>query len=152
MENQPDLEFQRILETIRSHFDFLFQRNYHIVSAMFTDQDNLNWAVVLSSENGIIKIQYHNEKIRLGLCSMQLFYQIGLFDLHELVHLTCRNDNLHQDIETNLSNEVEQIRIAAGLLKQHLDEILIIFHRIYLGISFNRAGQLFKDNSPAFLF
>lgn len=151
MEKQPDLEFQRILENIRSHFDFLFQRDYRIVSLIFTDPGNQNWVVVLTSENCLIKIHCRNRKIRLGLSSVQLFSQMGLFDLHELIHLTCK-EVVPQTPEKKLPDESEQLRTTAELLEQHMDEILMLFHRIYLGISFNRAGQLFKDNSPVFLF
>jgi hypothetical protein len=152
MEKLPDLEFLKILENIRSHFDFLFQRGYRMVSAMFTDPCNENWSVVLATDNCLVKIHYRDKKIHLALSSIQLFGKIGLFDLHELIHLMSVEEQPLYAHRVPLPNVSEQLRKTAWLLEKHMDDILILFQRIHLGISFSRAGQLFKDNSPVFLF
>lgn len=151
MQKQPDLEFQRVLESITGHFDFLFQRGYRITSAMFTDAGNKNWNVVIVGDNCLIDVHYLDEKLRLSLCSMQLFGKTGLFDLHELVHLMSREDSLPAR-RKSLPDETEQLVITAWLLEKHIDEILILFQKIYMGIAFSKAGQLFNDTSPALFF
>jgi len=152
MEKQPDLEFQRVLETIRSHFDFLFQRGYRITSAMFTDPCNKNWNVVLAGDNCLIKIRCCNETVHLALNSIQLFGKIGLFDLHELVDLMSGDGSLLHSHRKTVPDETEQLQKTAWLLQEHIDDLLILFQRIHLGLLFSRTGELFKDNSPVFLF
>lgn len=151
MKKQPDFEFQRVLETIRNHFDFLFQRGYEISSVLFTDPHNENWNVILVGDNCLIRIHFRDEKLHLSLCSMQLFSKIGMFDLHELVHWM-EEENRIPARRKSLSDETEQFTTTAWLLEKHIDDILILFHKIHLGITFNKAGQLFTDSSPVFLF
>lgn len=151
METQPDLEFQRVLENVRSHFAFLFQRGYQISAAMFTDAQNENWNVVLTGDNCLIEIHYRDEKLHLLLCTTQLFGKTGMFDLHELVHLIHRGSKSPRR-RKSLPDETEQLITTSLLLEEHIDEILTLFQKIHLGIAFSRAGQLFTDKYPALFF
>lgn len=151
MKRQPDLEFQRLLENIKSHFGFLFQRGYQISSALFTGPHNENWNVILAGDNCLIKIHYREEKLHLSLCSAQLFGQTGMFDLHDLVHWMNHESRLPTRRKSP-PDETEQFTTTAWLLEKHIDDILILFQKIHLGIAFDRAGQLSIDNPPVFFF
>lgn len=146
MKEQADIEFQQVLEKIKSHFDFLFQRGYNITSALFTDEQNKHWNVILAGDNCIIKIHNRNRTLHLELCSVKLFNHTGLFDLHELVHLMNHKDDLPPRNVPSF-DDTEQFTVAAQILEEHLDEILILFEKIHTGIAFSRAGELL--NSPA---
>lgn len=150
MKKQPDLEFQRILKNITSHFSFLFQRDYRIVSVMFTGPLNENWNVVLSGDTWLIRIDCKEGKIHLLLSNMQFLDKIGLIDLHDLVYLLHGESNPPSHITIPL-NEVEQLRKTAWLLETHFESIRKMFEGIQLGITINNARELFKNSSPALL-
>ena len=152
MENRPEIKLQRVRENIQDHFGFLFDCNYKITSIFFTDTHNKNWNVIIAGANFLIRVHCHDKKLRLALCSLQLFEKTDLFDLYELLYLMNEEDGPLPENEMALLDEEEQIRTAALLLENHLDEISILFQRIDLGISFSKTGALFQDNSPVFLF
>ena len=145
----PDLKFQNILETVKYHFDFLFQRGYRITSALFTDANNENWAVIIAGDRCLVKVHYQGETLHISLCSLQLLGRTGFFDLHELIHWMGRNAGLHQHRNPS-PNETEQLSMAARLLEINIEEILLLFQKIHLGIAFNKTGELFKDSTPVF--
>ena len=152
MEKQPDLEFQRMLENIRCHFGFLFQRGFRIVSAMFTDHRNENWGTLLVRGDCMVKIHRQDGKIQLALNTTRLYDEIGLFDLHDLVEWMGDDENLLHRHGENLPDETEQLRRTARLLEKHMDDILILFQKIHLGMTISGAGQLITDQFPVLLF
>lgn len=151
MDKQPDLEFQRVLENVRSHFGFLFNRGYQIASAMFTDENNENWNVMLAGDNCLLKVSYRDGTLHLHLCSLQLLEKTGMFDLHEIVSLIHRKRILSKRRDP-AATEAEQLIATAWLLESHLDEILDLFQRIYIGMALSKAGKLSSDNSPTRFF
>lgn len=146
------LQFQRVLEHIQEHFGFLFQHGYQVSSALFTDRSNDNWTVLLAGDECMIQVHQRDGRIYLALNTIQLFDAIGLFDLHDLVEWMGDDEYLLHRPGEKLPDETEQLRKTAHLLEKHMDEILILFQKIYLGMTFNRAGQLFTDQFPVFLF
>ena len=131
MKKQPDLEFQKFLGMIRSHFDFLFQRGYRIVSAMFTDPANQDWNVILAGEDTLIQIRYRNEKVNLALSSEKLFDTVGMLDLYDLVGHIRGEKNLLEASPPLLPDEREQVRKSAQLLENHMEEILTFLQKIH---------------------
>lgn len=100
----------------------------------------------------MIQVHQRDGRIYLALNTIQLFDAIGLFDLHDLVEWMGDDEYLLHRPGEKLPDETEQLRKTAHLLEKHMDEILILFQKIYLGMTFNRAGQLFTDQFPVFLF
>lgn len=153
MEKQPHpLKYQRVLERINRHFGFLFQQGYQVSSVLFTGRSNDNWMVGIDGDNCLIQIHCRDGRIFLALNNIQLFDMVGLFDLHDLVEWMGKDENLRYLPGKKLPNETEQLRKTAHLLEKHMDELLILFQKIHLGMTFKRAGQLFTDQYPVFLF
>lgn len=151
MEKQPDLEFQRMLENIRRHFGFLFQRGFRIVSAMFTDHRNENWGTLLVRGDCMVKIHRQDGKIQLALNTTRLYDEIGLFDLHDLVYLIGEDASAYTSMDT-ASDETQQFQTTAQVLENYIDEILLILKNVHMDRSFSKTGELSVDNSPVFLF
>jgi hypothetical protein len=148
MKKRPDLKFQGLLGTAKSQFDFLFQRGYRIVSALFTDPANQNWSIVFAGENNLIQVHCRDQKVSLTLSSEKLFDQFGMFDLYELIDLLQGEERTPAELPRKKPNETEQVIQAARILKQHLEEILTFFQKVHSNISFSIAGELSMDNSP----
>lgn len=153
MEKQDHhLKFQRVLEHIQEHFGFLFQHGYEVSSALFTNRSNDNWMVLLTGDDCLIQVHHRDGRICLALNTIQLFDMIGLFDLHDLVEWMGDDENLLHRHGENLPDETEQLRRTARLLEKHMDDILILFQKIHLGMTISGAGQLITDQFPVLLF
>jgi hypothetical protein len=148
MKKRPDLKFQGLLGTVKSQFDFLFQRGYRITSAMFTDPANQNWSILFAGENNLIKVHCHDQKVSLTLSSEKLFDTFGMFDLYDLVDLLHGEENALGESHRKKPTETKQVMQTARILEKHLEEILTFLQKVHSNISFSIAGELSNDNSP----
>ncbi|RPJ28111.1 MAG: hypothetical protein EHM33_05610 [Chloroflexi bacterium] len=153
MESSPDLKFLRILENIRYHFDFLFRRGFHIVSVLFVDQNYENWQVSMMTDDYLIKIYSCMGKVNLALSTLQLYNDVGLFELNDLIYFINGNENFSDPPEEAPINETQSFQRIARLLEKYVDDILETIEKIlilpstdYPSITSNNPDQLSKDN------
>jgi hypothetical protein len=157
MKNRPDLKFRKIHAEVRRHFDFLFKRGFSIVSAT-TDNECLgNWQIIMMAGECLIKIYCNRGKINLALSTLQLYNEIGLFDLDGLIFYANGGEESFTRLEVVAMDERQQFDRLTGLLKKYIDDILTLFEKISsqrdkdLFTLSSRNGQLFSDNCPFFL-
>jgi hypothetical protein len=160
MESRPDLKFQEILENIRHYFDFLFRRGFRIVSVIFADQDYENWHVTMIADDCFIKIYSYIGKMNIALSTRQLYNEVGLFELTDLINLIYGDEHLSDLPGEFPMNETQRFQKFACLLEKYIDEVLRELEEIPIlppadnpsTTSLNEPGQLSEDNCPGSLF
>jgi hypothetical protein len=160
MITRPDLKFGWIEETIRDHFDFLFNRGFSLTSTLFTDQGTESWQAVMLLNDCFIRIRCDHGKIDLSLSSSQLYDLAYFFDLNMLAQPFYKRHEPHDIPDTEWLNEEKQIREIAGLLREQYDDIFKRFKilesqvqdRSKLNSELNENGQLSMDNCPFFIY
>jgi hypothetical protein len=160
MESRPDLKLQRILDNVRHHFDFLSRRGFRIVSVIFADPDYENWQIIMLADDCLIKIYSYMGKVSVALSTRQLYNEVGLFELTDLIYLITGDESLSESSEESPINETQRFEEIAGLLEKYLDEVLREIGEIPIlppsdnpsKTSLNEPGQLSEDNCPGSLF
>ena len=159
MESNPGLKYQRILESIKRYFDFLFKRGFRIASVIFTDPERENWHVTLTTDEYLIEIYGCAERVHVALSTLQLYEQVGLFELTDLIYLILGDDEVPDLLREHPLNKAQSFQKTARLLERYLDEILMEIDGIssppptndYLRNSDKKSGQLSEDNCPDFV-
>lgn len=123
MENRPDLKFRNLHEDIKRHFDFLFRRGYRIAAAIILDEDAENWEVTLIKKDRLIKIYNLTRGTKIAVSTLQLYDDIGYFDLSGMIHFVSKGRRLHRQADNNSPSEKRQLERLADLLRAHLDNI-----------------------------
>ena len=121
MTNAPEYKFREVRENVHYHFNFLLDRGFRIVSIIFVDKAMEHWAVVMASNECLIKIYNYQGEIRLGISAMQLFQGVGFFDLEELAYLASRGERYPGRYLTSALGEEQQFERLAGLLRDYID-------------------------------
>jgi len=129
MEDRPDLKFRRIHENVRYHFDFLFNRGFRITSATFAGRGTESWQAIMMAGNRIIRIHSDRGKVDLALSTLQLFDEIGLFDLDSMAQHVGQGKEPSPVPEAERMNEVQQLERVARLLEKYFDDIFAQFER-----------------------
>lgn len=129
MEVSPDLKFLEIHNNIKQHFNFLFGRGFHIVSAIFVDNRTGNWQVLMEAGTSLINIYCRQGKIQLALSALHLYDDLGFLDLYGMVQLVeseCKD--LHVP-EEHPMDERQQFEKLASQLKRHIDGIFTFLEK-----------------------
>ncbi len=156
MTTRPDLKFRWICEIVDTHFKFLFQQGFCVVSVMFTDRSEEDWQVMLLMDDYFIRLRCDQGRISLGLSTLQLCGQVGFFDLNTVFRFTFGYDGLHDIPGTGWENEEQQIEEIARLFGKHSREIFKgfdvlgtrILDRVWIISKPNQNGQLPMDSYP----
>jgi hypothetical protein len=160
MERRPDLKLQRILDNVRHHFDFLSRRGFRIVSVIFADPDYENWQIIMLADDCFIKIYSYMGKVNVALSTRQLYNEVGLFELADLIYLIKGDESLSEPSEESPISETQRFQEIACLLEKYMDEVLREIRKIPSlppadnpsTTSLNEPGQLSEDNCPGSLF
>ena len=123
MENRPDLKFKRIRENIKCYFNFLLRRGFHITSVIFADQDYEDWQVTMTADDCLIQVYHHMGKINVALSTLQLYNEVGLFELTDLIDLIKGDADLFELQGESPMNEVQKFQKTAWLLEKYIDEV-----------------------------
>ena len=157
MQSRPELKYKIILESIRRCFGFLFKRGFRIVSVIFTDPDRENWHVTLTTDEYLIEIYGYAEEVHVALSTLQLYEQVGLFELTDLIYLILEDEEVPDLQQEPPLNEAQSFQKTAWLLERYLDEVLIEIDSIPILPSTDdflmdtkKPGQLSEDNCPGF--
>jgi hypothetical protein len=158
MENRPEFNYQSILESIQHCFDFLFKRGFRIVSVIFTGPGRENWRVTLTADDYLIEIYVYAEEVHVALSTLQLYEQVGLFELTDLIYLILGDEEVPDLQRESPLNEAQSFQKTARLLEKYIDEVLMEIDGIpilpsaddFLRDSEQKSGQLSKDNRPDF--
>lgn len=153
----PDYKFRWIRDMVDTHFDFLLQQGFRVISVVYTTQGMEDWQVVLLSEDRFIRVCCDRGMITLGLSSVQLLHnQIGFFDLGTMLELSLRWDEAYTVFHTEWKNERQQIKDLARLFRKYFSDIFrqfdtfssFILDRLWLISEPNQNGKLSRDNFP----
>jgi hypothetical protein len=158
MESRPEFKYQSILESIRRCFDFLFRRGFRIVSVIFTDPDRENWQVTLTADDYLIEIYGYAEEVHVALSNLQLYEQVGLFELTDLIYLILGDEEVPALQGEPPMNEASNLQETARLLERYIDDVLMEIDSIpilpstddFLKDRYKNPGQLSEDNCPGF--
>ena len=126
MNNTPDYEFREVQENVKHYFDYLLERGFRIVSIIFVDQEMQHWAVVMASNECLIKIYNHQDEIMLGISTLQLYHEAGFFDLEELSYLARRGEKHPGRYLAEVLEEEQQFERLANLLKDYLEDVVFL--------------------------
>jgi hypothetical protein len=160
MESRPDLKFQRILESVQQHFDFLFRRGFCIASVVFVDPNYENWRVTMTTEDYLLRIYGDRGEVNLALNTYELSKDLGLLDLEDLIYLVNGNEIFSNLQEERPLTEPQRLQRLAWLLEKHIDDILAEIEQIFTlppkndlsNTPLNKPGRLSLDDRPGFLF
>jgi len=158
MKSRPEPNYQRILQRIRHCFDFLFKRGFRIVSVIFTDPGRENWQVTLTTDDYLIEIYGYAGKVYVALSTLQLYEQVGLFELTDLIYLILEGEESPALQREPPMNEASNLQETARLLERYIDDVLMEIDSIpilpstddFLKDRYKNPGQLSEDNCPGF--
>jgi len=147
MTNRPDQKLRRIHEHIRFYFDFLYRRGFQIVSAMFIDQNNESWQVILLAQECLVKIYSNKGDITLTVSTLQSESEINLRDLVNVLHQANGGNDFFYRIDESHASEMQRLKRSAGLLENYIDGILIQIQRNNL-LTIHRllSNQMLQQN------
>ena len=157
----PEQKFRWIHGTVKTHFDFLLQRGFYIVSVIFTTQGTDSWQVMLQSDDCSIRVCCDHGKITLGLSIMELLQNHAVFfDLDTVLELFIERDEEYKIFDVERKNEEQQIEEKTRLLRKYSDDVFqqinvmssFILDHLWLKSEAKANGRLSIDNRPfAFL-
>ena len=110
MPNETELHIRQTLETIRVAFDFLFKRNFRIVSVLFGGPNNANWQVTLGGKKHLVDISGEHGIINLAVGLLQPFKDPKYFDLEYLSQFIGTGRDFSYAPYGSKLNETEQLQ------------------------------------------
>ena len=153
----PEQKFRWIRGTVDTHFDFLLQQGFYIVSVIFTTQGTDDWQVILQSDNCSIWVCCEHGQIALGLSTMELLQSHAVFfDLDTVLELFVERDEEHKAFEVEQKNEEQQIEEKTYLFRKYSSDVFqqvnvmssFVLDHIWLISGSKRNGRLSIDSRP----
>ena len=153
----PEQKFHWIRGTVNTHFDFLLDRGFYIVSVIFTAQDTDGWQVILQSDDCSIRVCCDHGKIAWGLSTKELLQRHAVFfDLDTVLELFVECGEEHKVLDVERKNEEQQIKEKTRLLKKYSDDVFqqvnvmssFVLDHIWLISETKQNGRLSIDNRP----
>jgi hypothetical protein len=126
---RTDLKFRWICNAVKTHFDFLFQRGFRIVSVMFTDQGNEDWQVMMSQDDDIVVLRCVCGRISLGLSTAQLYDRVGFLGLGVFIRGAIPIPESHTTSDAGWDHAEGQIEEIALLFGKHFNNVFLRFHQ-----------------------
>ena len=136
----------QILERINRDFDFLFRRGFRITSILFAGQRDEQWQILLTEGNYLVQFHGCEDRIDLSLSSPALQDEVGYLELSDLIDLV-----ENEGAGSSTPDAFHDSGRMAGLLRKHIDEILILMDRMQHVISMIKARTVVQINCPGFL-
>ena len=151
----PDHKFHWIRDTVNTHFDFLLQQGYRIISMVFTTHTMDDWQVMLLSNDCFVRVRCDHGRVSLGLSTVQLLHnQVGFFDLVTLIEFAVEREAPQKSFYMEGENEGQQIREIARLFDRYSNDVFqqfdvlssFILDRLWLISEPNQNRRLSMDN------
>ena len=126
MNNKPEYKLRELQENVKYYFKFLLERGFRIISIIFVDKAMEHWAIIMVNNECLIKIYNHQEEVMLAISTLELYNEMGFFDLEELAYLASNGEPPSTGYQTGMMEEDRQFERLGALLKEYLDKIVFL--------------------------
>jgi len=143
-----DRKINNIVNRIRKHFDFLFNRGFEVIDKVYDNQSFGNWIVLLRSDKLFIRFIQDRGDVFLTLGPYLGFHQLR--DTHDLLDILIDYikkkdvDILTRKFSKDM-DEDEQFRRLSSLLLTNYEEILVFVNSATFNEEKDKISKLWAE-------
>lgn len=151
MSNENELQIRQALEDIRVAFDFLFKRNFRVVSVLFWGPSRANWQVTLGGRKHLVDISGERGIINLAIGLLQPFKEPKYFDLEYLAQFIGSGRDFSYAPYGSQMSDAEQLQHISLFFEANFSAIMARAEREALPDVPPGETRGLHDNSPKHL-
>jgi len=127
-----DFKLQRIKNSIRKHFKFLFELGFRFHSAKYQKEHMGYWEVILQSKDLFVQVYNDRGEIMLSIGHAQSKDDVW-YGLSVLVYFITKGEHFIGSYDGDLIDKDKQLQRLSNILSKYLDDIRGVVEIKYKG-------------------